>query len=463
MEFRYTTFCCEKPIVITSENSTTTRTDIVELDGANVLVPLASIGQVGSYAVVVVDGNNRIFYKNISNQWVLVGSTEWQDSWASVIGTVFSPVVTSANELIINGQTVTFTGGNLAQIVADINNANIDGVSAAATNDQRLAVFVNDTANSGNGTVVIQAGTPDASTQLGIIAGTYYSPTLQYSSYVTVPAWNNTSNTPRLSGSVWLKTGALGGGSNFSFKVYNALTDTWTPLAVSAFTGVNSAVTGLDPTGGGSNIALGTVFMAQDPTDLTIDSPGLAGFRARVRSVAGQVKSVGVAAPSGSAPFTIGHSFAMSVSAIDGSPEGVDIVLTGTTAEDFVADILAAGVPNLVAGIESNGSISITHLAGGNVVLTPITGNALDVAGFVNGASNLDVFGTSRIISGFDFLDYTYSVNEPFADPVDGTLWYYNDATVADIMINDGIAWRGYRTVTADARGYNLADTDQLG
>lgn len=456
-------FVTKDPIVITSENSTVTRTDIVELDGANVLVPLSSIGQVGAYAVVVVDGNNRIFYKNTSNQWVLVGSTEWQDSWATVIGSVFSPTVTSANELVINGETVTFTGGNLAQAVTDINNASIDGVTAAVTNDQRLALFVNDTANSGAGTVTIQAGTPDAGAELGISADTYYSPILKYGSYVSVPSWNNSSVTPRLSGSVWLKTGALGGGSDFSFKVYNSLANTWTPLAVPVESGTSAAIATLDPTGGGGNIALGTVVMTQDPTDLSINPPGLAGFRARVRTVAGPVKSVAQSAPSGLSPFTVGHSFRLNASGLDVSSDSVDISLSGVTAESFVSDILSANVPFVTAAIEANGAISITHLAGGNIVLTPITGTALDIAGFTATATNLQVFGTARLISGFAVLDYTYAVTEPFADPVDGTLWYYNDATAVDIMISDGLRWRGYRTVTADARGYNLTNTDPNG
>ena len=107
----------------------------------------------------------------------------------------------------------------------------------------------------------------------------------------------------------------------------------------------------------------------------------------------------------------------------------------------------------------------MTHLAGGNIILTPVAGqqDIPTIAGFVSGVTNVEVLGTSRVISGFTSLSYTYSLTEPYANPADGTLWYYSDATTIDIMINDGSKWRGYANLSADARGYNLTNTDPLG
>ena len=58
---------------------------------------------------------------------------------------------------------------------------------------------------------------------------------------------------------------------------------------------------------------------------------------------------------------------------------------------------------------------------------------------------------------------YTASAGEPSINPADGTLWYYSDATTADIMIQNNGAWVGYQMVTNDVRGYNLSATNALG
>jgi hypothetical protein len=58
---------------------------------------------------------------------------------------------------------------------------------------------------------------------------------------------------------------------------------------------------------------------------------------------------------------------------------------------------------------------------------------------------------------------FTFSDTAPYSNPTDGTLWYYNNPLDVDIMVNDGTEWKGYRTVSNDARGYNLIATDVNG
>ena len=55
--------------------------------------PLASIGSIGDYAVVTVNANNPVYYKNLNNQWVLVGSDAWKNSWPTVQGVTNLPGV----------------------------------------------------------------------------------------------------------------------------------------------------------------------------------------------------------------------------------------------------------------------------------------------------------------------------------------------------------------------------------
>jgi hypothetical protein len=42
-------------------------------------------------------------------------------------------------------------------------------------------------------------------------------------------------------------------------------------------------------------------------------------------------------------------------------------------------------------------------------------------------------------------------------------MWYYGTPIVADIMIHDGTAWKGYQNVGQDARGFDLTQTDPNG
>lgn len=82
-EFNATTgvFTNKTPVVITNAS---------DLDGP---APDASIGNIGDYAVVQVtdfgqpDTYSTYWYKNLSNDWVAVGSADWQGSWPALQGT----------------------------------------------------------------------------------------------------------------------------------------------------------------------------------------------------------------------------------------------------------------------------------------------------------------------------------------------------------------------------------------
>jgi hypothetical protein len=464
-------FTEQTPIVITSASNTTP----VSYDGVlvNEPTPLRNIGQIGSYAVVTTTTANRIFHKRYDNTWYPIGSTGWQNAWPVVTGTATNPLLTSGQSIVINGVTVTLTGTSVSAMVSAINTAAIPGITARTVNN-RLAIYATKLAQSNGSTAdgrvsIANGGSGTLRADLGLSVGTVLSlgnsvSGVVYGSYVSVPQWDISGNYTAPSGAIWLKTGTLGGGSNFVFQKYNALTDSWTQQAVSSYKGSVAALYGLDPVGGGSSIGLGTIILTDDPNFGSTTTLGMGGFRPRVRTVYGAVKAKAAQAPT--SQFTSGNSFNLQASTPGSATYTTyTITVSGTRAADFVSAILYNDIPYVTAAVEDDGSISITHIAGGNITLTPLAGqqDIPTVAGFVAGVHNVEVIGTSRIISGFSSLSYTYSLTEPFADPADGTLWYYSDATTVDIMINDGTKWRGYRTLSADARGYNLANTDPAG
>ena len=461
------------PILITS----TSDTSAVSYDSllTNEPTPLTSIGQIGSYAVVTTTAANRIFYKRYDNVWYPIGTTGWQNAWPVVTGSATSPTLTNGHTLLINTTTVTLVGTTVTAMATSINDAAITGVTARVVNN-RLAIYATKNSRSDgattNGRLAIAAGTGTLLTLLGLTAGTYNTLGISgttgvvYGSYAEAPQWDTSGTASSPSGGVWLKTGALGGGNNFVFKKYNALTDTWTAQAVSTYLGQNGAIYGLDPAGGGSNIAAGTIYMGGDTNPLSAapTTLNMGAFRPYVRVTSGAVKATAANAPTSA--FVENDSFTLRASQPgSASYTTYTITLLGTTASDFVAAILRTNIPNVTAAIESNGAISMTHQAGGIITLNTIDGNQdiPSVAGFVSGITNIVVFGTERFITGWAFLDYTFSISQPYADPVDGTLWYYNDATAIDIMVNDGTNWKGYQNLGADARGYNLTATSPAG
>lgn len=291
------------------------------------------------------------------------------------------------------------------------------------------------------------------------------------------PTWRRSASTRRPDGSVWLKTGIEGGGANIVYKRYNAFTKTWSTLSAPIYNNGVLAINGIDSAGSGMNIPPGRIFVRANPRPDSISHAGYKIFTQRVR---GETRVTGsVANPTFNASHTL---------TIQTSQPGSDVLATsslitvgGTTAADFVAAITAAGIPNLTALVESTGAITLVHRKGGIIALNPGTGTAINDAGFINpstgqtgttgtsiGLVNATSAAQAVVLSNWASVAYTYSATEPYATPADGAYWYYDDATTVDIMINDlnnsGLpAWKGYRGVTSDARGYNLSNTDANG
>ena len=108
-------------------------------------VPLASIGSIGDYAVVTTNINNPVYFKNTSNQWVLVGSDAWKNSWPTVqASNNLTGVTNLTGTLIINEDPVTVSNVTGAQLVAAINAANIPGVTAVLDSSNRVQLYAAD-------------------------------------------------------------------------------------------------------------------------------------------------------------------------------------------------------------------------------------------------------------------------------------------------------------------------------
>ncbi len=453
-------FTEKEPILITDANDT--------IDGAG-FVPSSQIGSIGDYAVLAITLHNRIYYKGSDNSWKRVGSDTWMRSHPALVGTVSNPTLNSTDVIRINGVDVTINGASVAALVSSIQLAGIDGITAAESNG-KLVLSVDSAADDSSVAISSVSGT--ALTALGITAGTYAGPALSFADYVNVPSWRATDSDTRPSGSVYIKTSALGNGMNLSVKIYNSDADTWQRVAVPVFRNEEEALYGLDPNAGGFGIAPGTMVAVWSVADVPTasDEMLLGGVKFMRRgTLAG--RTVRYYVPQGTS-FT--GKFMMYASEV-GTPtmNSAEVTVSVDSAAGFVTAIMAANLPDVAARVMPNGQIEISHESSGNIYFKAIAGqgNPIGAAGipvetvtakttYSIGGETYYVLGKWVNISAGD--DYEFGFNTPYKAPEDGTLWYYGSAAEVDIMINDN-GWKGYRNVSNDARGYNLTQTDANG
>ena len=446
-----------QPILIT------TVSDTITVGG--VKYPSAAVGQVEQYAIVCIDTDNRLFFKNYNNDWSEVGSVSWQASRPAVSGTAHNPTLLASNTLVLNGVTVVQTGTTMTSLINDINAANIPGVTAREIVDN-LMLSVTDAAKSNgvtaDGKMVIANGIGNTLSTIGITAGAYYAPGLHFGDYASVPDWRSYDIQPRPTGSVWIKTTALDEGANIVIKKYSSETDTWTLIDAPLYDSAASAVYAVDQFGGGAGISYGTIFVKSTKFENgVIYSP-------RMRVVQGKTTVTGTSLAS-TVQFQAGSDqFNLAYSVLGSNVLQSQIVLVaGSTPSDFVAAVLAANIPNVTANFDTlTRKISITHTLGGVLQLRDLVGTPLTTAGITNTNELVDVVDVSTNtmeVSNFTTFAYTYSTNIPYKAPADGTMWYFNNPLEVDIMVNDIGGWKGYRNVTSDARGYNLTNTDTAG
>ena len=429
-----------------------------DLDGG---VPKDSIGAVGSYAVVGTNRSLPLYKKDQDNTWVLVGSTDWMNSTPAIVSSNVSPTVTVSTSLDINNTVVTLTGASVSQVSTDINNASITGVTASVYQN-RLQLFADATATSDgstvDGAIVIanDSGTP--LTNLGITAGKYYRPVVQQSAHTSVPEWKTADTTPRPAGSVWVKTTAANGGAKFDLRRYNELAGKWEAVAAPLYKNDYSANYALDKVGGGTNIGVGSAYVQYDVTENNTVT-----YKVFDRGAGGITRVTGTVE---GGTFTVGNTFTIQASASGSSTltTATTITLSGTTAADVAADILAANVAKVTASVGPDNELRIDHAQGGVIVLKETSGTPLTDAGITASNTYARAGNDSDIIvSNWEVTAPTVLDVAPGVDPAAGTKWYWGEVGEVDIMVHDGTAWKGYQSLTSDSRGYNLTNTDPNG
>jgi hypothetical protein len=480
------TFTVKTPIVITDS------ADVVDFAN-NIFTPASTVGSIGDYAVVALIPTtttpptypiNPGYYKNSANQWVLLGSNDWKTSWATVTGTGTPTSLTVGASFRINDSLITVSTASpnpVTALATVINTAAITGVSAAAVSG-KLAIYANATAtNDGStadgGIVSISLGTDPTTSQalltaLGISTGEFSAPSYFPSYSYQVPRWRTTDTSPRPTGSIWNNTSPANNGLSLRISKYNAALDTFVTQACPAYASDRAAIFGLDPTGGGKNIPVGTTYVEWNANSNGSSNETFA-FEIYERSALGATVVTGSTNTPG--PFVNNSTFNLYATQPGNGTSStvalVTVVTTGftTPAAAFVAAVSAANVPNVSASVNSSGAIVFTHATGGNIGLLDILNTPCALAGFslsTPGVRPNNLLANALTLSNWSstpIFTYTASDTEPDQNPATGRLWYYSTVSEADIMIQNNGAWVGYQNVTNDVRGFNLQDTNATG
>lgn len=452
----------------------TNRSVLVINDSADLVgtAPNANIGNIGSYAVTTVSAPYEIWQKTWDNKWNFIGSSNWVTNVPTVISTKTSTIDPGDNQTIyINGTAVSITTSltNATAISDAINTAGPTGIRANVLSTGNFALFTTGATDALRYANVYGATTAANSViaNIGLTVGIFKGPTANVAPYTNVPTYvgqtDLTANTGRPSGSVWHKTSIQDSGLTASIKRYNSTTGLWNTQIVNDYANVFTATYGLDPTNGGLNISSGAVFMQYD-TYGNVTTGMQPWYRKGVNATTG----TGTSSPT----FTnqTGNTFVITTRPVltSATTQNYTITVTANSASGIINPVLAAGIPYITAGINASGQLFFEHSAGGDIIINK--GSNIANAGISTSGTNIyaDPSGTANVfvISNWEPIedtDYYVDSAAPTVSPANGTRWYYNTPSRVDVMVHNGSAWVGYKTLTNDVRGYNLSLTDPNG
>ena len=431
-------FTLQSPIVITN------------LDDLTGGYPIASIGNVGDYAVNSLHHSSypsdavsgQYFYKTTSNAWVRIGSGGWRQDVPTVIGTVSNPVLTAGSQffILVNATysttiTVPDDGGGFGSVggIAGVINALGWSTLTAEVRNGRLCVFSNQLTPGAASTVLsISFHTVTGTTlvDMGIPVNIeLYQPGLEYGTSAQMPLWTSSQTFPRPTGSVWIKVGAAGLGLSPVVSKFNSTTQLWANKNVSLYTSDWAANAALDGSGG-KGIVAGTVYAQYAYDDQFYKGP-IYMFE---RLATGPTVITGSTIPITFTGGTINVRTSLPSSSTLSSVYTVTIGASDT-ATDFVTAWAAANILYTSASVTTNGAIQLTHTAGGVIILDDTTNNVSNgtvaEAGFEVGMTTGCKYGPS-VISGF---------------------------TAAATVSNTGVGTNGHLSVTVEYGLYILNGT----
>ena len=452
-EFNSTTgtFALQTPVVLN---------DAASISGG---VPLASIGNIGDYAINALQitteptANSTYFYKTTNNVWVKLGGADWFDDVPAIQGTNSNPSLTAGNTFTINlsgiftitVQVPVSPNNNVAGVAAAITNLGYDTIRAEVRSG-KLCIFSNQVLTSGSPYLAIGAGSGSVLTNLGISVDTYYQPAVSYGTSAQMPLWTSSQTEPHPTGSVWIKVGAAGNGLNPKVSVFNSTLATWQSLNATLAINDYSATYNLDSTGGKA-IPAGSIYAQYDFNGGVTTSPVYIWERVAT----GPTVITGSAT---SPAFNSGTYYMNVYISVPGSSvlsSAYDFTLADNTdATDFVTAWAAAGIPYTTASVTTDGAIQLVHTEGGEIVLDDTVNSSFVSTGVSNGLISTAGFniGTTAGVKYGPSASVTFTGAAQLSTTGVGTNATFNVQSTYDgyVLVGDG--------VQATGSGYAVGD-----
>jgi hypothetical protein len=430
--------------------------------------PVQSIGIPGDYAVNAIPTYDfptastavQFFFKNGSNIWVSIGSSEWLASNPTVLGNNSPTTLTAGNTITIaidGNASATLTvqaapNNTVGYLASQINALQYGFLSASGTNN-RLQLFSTQVSSTLSDAVpynLVVSGTGTILSDLGIVAGTYYQPGFAYGTSSEQPLWSTGQTYPRPAGSIWIKVGAAGTGLDTTISSWDSITNNWVPKTVTYATSDVNAINALDSTGG-KNIPAGTIYTQYnfEASSVAIANDPPLYYWERI-ATGPTVITGSVSNPTfNNGPYTL--AVWISIPGSSGLAQYAVSLNDSTNATAFVNAWNSAAIPFTIASVTSDGAIQLTHSQGGTIYMSdfsPTDGFSSELivdAGFITGT-------TTGVKTGF-----SYTVNfQPEEASTDSALG-------AGLQINVQTAFQKYyvnpTAFPAAGTGYAVGDT----
>ena len=284
---------------------------------------------------------------------------------------------------------------------------------------------------------------------------------LQISPHYTYPTFNSTTAT----GSVWVTTTTPSTGANWSVKVYNGSSQSWTTVTAPIYSSILSANYALDQVGGGKNIAVGTVFIESSYNHGATDVGNFKLWRKSATGATTAVSNLVATQLTTASTFTIRETLP---SGAWSSVRTVSLTSTGNSIGGQIpAGISSAGLAYTSATWDSaTSTLNITHSGGGAIEL--YTGPELVLNGFFTPGTTANVFtaptgdftaGTTPftyIVTSWKPLVYEARTDAPTTIPADNATWYNSVVDEVDILVNNGTTWVGLNYASSQYFGTGL-------
>ena len=461
-------FTNKVPYVIDDSNSA------IDTDGSDGITPKASVGVVGQYAMVITSQNQcGVWFKNTSANWVKVGSigetgflsstptftsSVWSSSWPAVSGTTTPASLTAVGILVVNGVTINILSGYSLTDVATAINTDLHGkgVGAKIVNGA-LCVYADANAASdgvnADGAVAISGDTAVLS-EIGIAAKSYNSPTVFVGPHTQYPDFSLYPT-----GSAYIKTTLPNSGANWVLKKYSATSGAFNLISSPIYSNATTALFQLDVGGGGANIPAGALYIEGNynhgnnfhSTSTSLCLPVVADFKVLQRQRPGAQSATRITSVASTASVTINSTFSISVTTPGSvTPTMLQSLSVSGGKDAFVASINNSGIANLSAANNADGSVTVSHATGGEIMFVD-SSNVLAAVGFSAGttanfyvAGSAEPLGVTHKASNWKPLTFVSSSTTPSSAPVDGQLWYNSIIDEVDILYHNGTTWVGY-------------------